>query len=93
VVSKSNDQTWGQKIARGHAWDDHRGEFDVINRDDFAELIDGIILNPSDSKPLPRGRTAYWDDAEQAIVITDPYSYDGGTAYKPRHGKANFNGL
>ena len=34
---------------------------------------------------------AYWDDDEQAIVITNPDDPDGGTAFKPGRGKAYFD--
>ena len=83
-----------ESIANGHAFAKHQEQFPNINtRDDFAEVIDGIINNPSDSKNLERGRTAYWDDATATVVITDPGDTDGGTAYKPDDGKAGFDKL
>ena len=83
-----------ESIANGHAYPKHREQFPNVNtRDDFAEVIDGIINNPSDTRNLDRGRTAYWDDATGTLVIVNPTDPDNGTAYKPDNGKADFDGL
>ena len=47
----------------------------------------------SDVKQLSKGRSAYWNDQEKMVVIRDPKSPDGGTAFRPTNGKAYFNNL
>ncbi len=88
-----DEETVGQQIARGHAWRYHRHEFNVTDREDFANLIDGMVSNPNDRLELSDGRMAYWNDGEQAIVITNPNDPDGGTAFKPSGGKRYFESL
>jgi RHS repeat-associated protein len=83
------------EIGRGHAFTKHviqRGEFPGITTcDEFSSHIANVLNNPSDVKILARGRTAYWDDASQSVVIRDPRAPDGGTAFTPVAGKAYFN--
>jgi hypothetical protein len=80
----------GQQIAAGHAGTKHGGDFAGQN---MGGVIDGIIQNPSESKCLNNGRKAYWDSNSGTVVITDPSSPDGGTAFKPKNGKPYYNGL
>jgi len=106
--NSGTDDDWGitpeqeeiaEKIAGGHAWDDHvddpegdlHGEFE--SKDDFADEIKDIIENPDDVKELDRGRKAWWDDVSGTVVIHDPNSPDGGTAFRPDKGKDYFNDL
>ncbi|MDM9580199.1 polymorphic toxin-type HINT domain-containing protein [Nostoc sp. GT001] len=82
-----------QAISRGHAFNDHIGDFDFDTPDDFARHIDNIINNPSNVKNLERGRTAYWDNQSGTVIIIDPGDIDGGTAFRPDRGKAYFDNL
>ncbi len=88
----SSDETWGErilpKVRREHAPD----WFDVDD-DELIEIINGTILNPDDHKRLDRGREAYWNEEEGAVVITDANTDDGGTAFRPTDGKDYFDGL
>jgi hypothetical protein len=86
------EQTIGQQIANGHAWDKHvekKNEYPGMfnDRGEFGKFIDGIVENPTESKELLRDRNAYWDDTTGTVVITDPNSSDGGTAFRPDKGK------
>lgn len=81
----------GSQIANGHSWAKHQGEYPGKSQQDFEKIVDETILHPDDVKQLSRGRTAYWNDAEQTIVIHDPSSPDGGTAFRPTDGKAYFD--
>jgi hypothetical protein len=85
-------------IANGHAFDKHvldGNEFDssITTPQQFSSLIQGIIVNPSAVKQLSNGRSAYWDDASGVVVIQDPKSVDGGTAFKPLSGRKYFDNL
>lgn len=86
-----------KKIAEGHAYDKHvtqQKEFpEIKDKQAFAEHIDDVMANPSASKSLSGGRKAYWDDKSQTVVITNPKAVDGGTAFKPKDGKAYFDNL
>ncbi len=83
-----------RSIADGHAFEKHVKEFaEVTTRGQFAELISRIITNPSEIKYLRNGRTAYWADAHQTIVILNPNVPEGGTAFKPIAGKQYFDEL
>jgi filamentous hemagglutinin len=90
-------QLSAEEIAGGHAFDKHvveRAEFPGIEtRSQFSAQIERIIRNPSDVKVLSNGRTAYWEDSSGTVVIRDPNSLEGGTAFKPTTGKAYFNKL
>ncbi len=83
-----------QNIANGHAFTDHRFEFErigITTREQLAEHISNIINNPSDVKSLKRGRTAYWDDETGTVVIYDPADQaENGTAFIPENGKYYF---
>jgi filamentous hemagglutinin len=64
-----------------------------MTSEQFSSHIENIINNPSDVKILSNGRIAYWDDANQTVVIRNPSAADGGTAFKPTQGKTYFNNL
>jgi pyocin large subunit-like protein len=83
-----------QAIANGHAYNEHIEDFPGIEtRSEFAQFINNLINNPSEVKPLNRGRTAYWDDTTDTVIIVDPSDIDGGTAFKPTGGKDYFDTL
>lgn len=86
-------QSWGSRIAGGHAFAKHGGDFRVSSPAEMAAVIDRIIVAPSASRDLSRGRRAYWDDATGIVVICDPNTADGGTAFKPDRGRKYFEGL
>ncbi len=44
-------------------------------------------------KPLENGRTAFYQDSTNTLVIVDPRSSDRGTMYKPDDKLAAFNKL
>lgn len=84
----------GEEIAGGHALGKHLREFNGLNaQSEFAAHIESIIANPSDIKFLAKGRIAYWGDASQTVVIRNPSAQDGGTVFKPKHGKSYFDNL
>ena len=78
------------KIANGHAYDKHvldRGEFpEVHTEQDFQNLIDDVIENPSHSGNLNNGRSYAYDENTNTLVIMDPNHPDGGTAFRPQTG-------
>jgi filamentous hemagglutinin len=82
------------QIATGHAFDKHvvtRGEFPGIKtKEDFARHIDHVIQNRTDYRDLVRGRSVYWHKPSGTVVIRDPGSSDGGTAFKPKRGERYF---
>ena len=83
-----------RQIAKGHAWSKHRGEFpEFSSEEDFAEHVDEVMTSPTDSKNLAKGRTAYWDDKSNTVVIRDPSSPDMGIAFGPKRGKTYFDNL
>jgi filamentous hemagglutinin len=85
------------RIAYGHAFEKHvlnQGQFPgVLTPEQFAREIQRILENPSTSKPLARGRTAYWEEVTGTVVICDPHTADGGTAFKPHTGRSYYENL
>ncbi len=79
--------SWGSRIAAGHAFAKHGAEFGFSSADQMAAHIDRVIASPSANRQLSSGREAYWDDATGTVVILDPNSNDGGTAFKPNSGR------
>ena len=87
--------TAGQKIANGHAFAKHGHASGFATQAQMAERIDHVIhsAGPSNVKHLLRGRTAYWDESAGMVVIVDPNTVDGGTAFKPDRGRRYFESL
>ena len=87
-----------EQIAQGHAWDKHvvdRGEFGgmgINTPDDFADHIEDV-MNNGETKSLDRGRTGYYDQPTNTLVIEDPNSPDLGTAFQPTAGRSYFDNL
>ena len=85
------------QIANGHAFRKHvveGGEFPGISTpDDFARRIESVVSNPTASKGLSRGRTAFYDARSNTVVIRDPRSADAGTALRPRDRQRYYDGL
>jgi RHS repeat-associated protein len=92
-------QLAGQEIASGHAFEKHvitQGEFQglgIRSQEQFASHIESVVENPTASRQLSGGRTAYWDDATRTVVIRNPRAADGGTAFQPVNGRAYFDAL
>lgn len=89
------------KIAHGHAWTNHAGEFSekkrianlempetqkIGNPEEFQNHIITIMTTTS-PKIIPGNRKVYWDNSTGTIVFYDPYSNDCGTAFRPNEGK------
>ena len=92
-------------IGKGHAFAKHvlqtgkgGGEFaglGIRTVKQFQTFVRGIMESASgaEARTLSRGRTAFWDDATGTVVIHDPRSPDLGTAFRPKDGRAFFEGL
>jgi filamentous hemagglutinin len=84
-----------RKIAEGHAFDKHvvqRGEYpEIATREEFADLINEVIRNPTDRKSFGDGRTGYWHEDLETVVIVNPYDPEGGTAFRPREGREYYD--
>jgi len=91
----------GTAIAQGHAFAKHvlvRGEFQglgIRTTKQLATFIDDIVARASgaDVRSLSRGRTAFWDSSSGTVVIRDPRAQDLGTVFRPKGGRAYFDGL
>jgi filamentous hemagglutinin len=88
------NQLSAQEIAGGHAFEKHvlgvgnpqGSEFvglGIRTRNQFAEHIENVINNPTQSSPLTRGREYFYDGTTNTIVIRNPRAADGGTAFRP----------
>ena len=86
-----------EDISGGHAYGKHvvkNGEFPgVKSPGEFAAEIDRVMTNPTHTKSLSKGRTAYWDDKTGTVVIHNPNAADQGTCFRPTDGKAYFDNL
>lgn len=84
-------QLSAQQIAGGHAFKKHvldQQEFPgVTTREEFARKVEEVITH-GEMRPLSNGRTGWWHG--DTVVFRDPSRADGGTAYKPTQGKADF---
>lgn len=65
----------------------------IQTREQFAKHIDKIINNPTATRSLSQGRTAYWDEASGTVVIRNPRAADGGTAFRPVLGRKYFDDI
>jgi len=81
-----------QKIADGHAFGKHAKEFGSPSKAQFKQLVEET-MDSGQAKSLSNGRTGYWNATDQMVVITDPSSPDGGTAFRPVDGVNYFNNL
>ncbi len=81
------NQLASEEISQGHAFGKHvieRGEFPgIATRQQFANEIEQIMNNPSAYRSLRAGRSAYWHNESGTVVIRNPGTADGGTAFKP----------
>lgn len=83
-----------QKLANNaHTFTKHATEFaniGITTRTALANRIEAVVLN-GEEKSLLNGRTAWWDNG--TVVIRDPNTLDGGTAFIPKSGYQYFTGL
>lgn len=98
-AARLRGQLAGQEIAGGHAFEKHvlnQGEFKglgIRTREQFANHIENVVNNPTASRQLSGGRSAYWQESSGTVVIRNPRAADGGTAFQPTNGRAYFDGL
>jgi RHS repeat-associated protein len=87
--------TAADQISNGHAWSKHQGEFPGWSQQKFTQKIQETINNATgaDVRNLSNGRTAYWNTNEGMVVIRDPSSPHGGTAFRPTNGRVYFDNL
>lgn len=94
ALTSAEAETTASQIAGGHAFEKHvlGGEFpEISTQQEFSDHISNVLQNPSDVKPLERGRTGFWDDETGTLVVKDPTTQDGGTAFRPDLGKTYFD--
>lgn len=63
------------------------------SKEQFAQHIENVVKNPTSTKELTNGRSAYWDQSSGTVVIRNPKAADGGTAFRPTNGRAYFDNL
>ncbi|MDO8669011.1 MAG: RHS repeat-associated core domain-containing protein [Candidatus Buchananbacteria bacterium] len=85
---QTNNSSTAQKIGHGHAYDKHvlnDGQFKgmVSNKSEFSSHIKNVMDNPTEVRQLEKGRTAYYQQNTNSIVIHDPSRQDAGTAFQP----------
>ncbi|CFQ74471.1 Uncharacterised protein [Yersinia similis] len=94
-----NAELVGREIADGHAFEKHvieQGEFTglgIRTRAQFAQHVENVVKNPTSTKELSGGRSAYWDQSTGTVVIRNPKAPDGGTAFRPVNGRGYFDNL
>ncbi|CNG77116.1 putative adhesin/hemolysin precursor [Yersinia frederiksenii] len=94
-----NAELTGKEIANGHAYEKHvvqQNEFTELGiktKEQFARHIENVVKNPTSTKELSGGRSAYWDQSTGTVVIRNPKPGDGGTAFRPVNGRAYFDNL
>jgi hypothetical protein len=79
-----------QRIAYGHAWEDHWKDVPGMTKDKLAQLVHDMMTgNPKTDPDLhvgqtPRGSTVIYKDG--IAVIYDDKTWDRGTVFKPDDG-------
>jgi RHS repeat-associated protein len=76
-----------------HAYLKHAGEFGNIGRNEFQGLVQETMSNPSEVRSLSNGRTAYWSDSQQMVVIENGTAPSQSTAFRPSGGKSYFDNM
>jgi hypothetical protein len=83
-----------QKIAYGHAWQDHWKDVPGMTQERLAQLVHDMMTgNPKTDPDLyvgqtSRGSTVIYKDG--TMVIYDHKAWDRGTVFKPDHGFDDF---
>jgi hypothetical protein len=89
-----NASRTAQAIANGHAFTDHvtpgrpgASLFSGINsRAALEDRVYDTMTNSTHSKALERGRTAYYNERNNTVVVTNPNGSDGGSAFPASRG-------
>ena len=80
-----------QRIAGGHAFAKHASELGFKTPAEMAAHMRRVMANPTATRHLQRGRTAYWDEATQSVVIRNPADSDLGTVFRSGSGRTYFD--
>ena len=84
-----SSQNVSRKISNGHGYKKHvvdQGEFKdlgITNRKAYENHIKNVMDNPTHVRQLERGRTGYYDEISNTVVIHNPKDPDLGTSYRP----------
>ncbi|MBA3238579.1 MAG: hypothetical protein H0T62_09580 [Parachlamydiaceae bacterium] len=49
----------------------------------YATHIEKVLTNPTMTRDLKNGRTAFWCETSQTVIVRNPKAMDGGTAFMP----------
>jgi hypothetical protein len=80
-------QDAADEIAAGHAWTKHQAEFpEIKSQSEFADLIYDTLSRPTLSGALAAGRSYYYYQPTNTLVIVNPNATDYGTAFRPVEG-------
>jgi hypothetical protein len=76
-----------EDMATGHGPEKHMWELGASNREEYRDIVESVLSHPhAQVLPLPRDRTAFYDESRNVLVILDPNSRDKGTAFQPDDG-------
>jgi filamentous hemagglutinin len=92
-LEQENTDCTANQIANGHAFEKHASEFGADTPEELEQAVKDALENATESRELSNGRTAYYDEETNTLVITDPSSPDGGTVFKPETGEPYFEKL
>lgn len=81
-----------------HAFGKHvikQGEFSGIANTpaQLKQVVEKILTNPTVTKNLSGGRTAFWDNATGAVVIVNSKNPAKSTVFQPKNGFTYFQNL
>ena len=84
---KQNNKDTADKIANGHAFQKHvldNNEFggSITTKKQFADRIESVMNNPTHTGKLQNGRSYFYDQQTNTVVISNPSAVDGGTAFQ-----------
>ncbi len=80
------------RIASGHAWGKHGGEYKgtgVDSQAKFQSLVERVLRTAGVA--ISGGRYKWWDAVTKTIVIFNPRDNDCGTAFRPTAGKKYYD--
>jgi len=75
-----------REIVGGHAFGKHALKFGFTNKEQMALHINKVLTNPTMTRNLSNGRSAFWHEISGSIVIRNPKAIDGGTSFIPENG-------
>ena len=81
-----------------HAFGKHvlkQGEFSGLasTASQLKQVVERVLTNPTATKTLSGGRTAFWDDASRAVVIVNSRNLAKSTVFQPKNGITYFQNL